>query len=322
VCTHKNVQEIDRRLLAGESAAQIAQDNALPHRAVLNHETVHLSAKLRRGAAATRVSEAKDLFEELARRYERFGGMELKLEKMLDQITLVCRQFERGKDVARLLAVLREQRETIRELRETGRAALEVLKLLAIARGIDQPPERRGEPQSPEAVAQAARDLFGITEMPELGGEEQKALPAAEDAAPAGGKEPEGEAPAPEPVPAPVVTAQQQYQKTRAEIAGHWEGAHDPQIEEKIRRATPVRNLYQEKLDRIHREGRRAEVGELSPRNLGQQVDLSACEQAAPPANVIGDGQLACPARSCPWSGPGAAYQQHWKMAHKKPVVN
>jgi hypothetical protein len=271
VCTHKNVQEIDRRLLAGESAAQIAADNRLRHRAMLHHETEHLSAKLKRGAAATRISEAKDLFEELARRYERFGGMEAKLETMLGQITAVCRKFERTKDVVRFIAVLREQRDTIRELRETGRAALEVLKLLAIARGIAEPPE--GYRAEPIDVAQAARDLYGLTELPDFedAGGQQALPPAPEQALPP--KEPETAPATPEQAPLiePQEPAAARYRRIQGEIEkqttpdGNWQISHDPDLAERIKRAKPVDSEYQQQLRRAHAEGRRLEVGEGKP---------------------------------------------------------
>jgi hypothetical protein len=252
VCVHKNLAEINRRLLAGEAATAVAKDNSLAHRAMLNHETQHIPAMLKQGAAQTRIAEAKDLFEELGRRYERFGEMELKLETMLDQITAVCRKFERTKDVVRFIAVLREQRDTIREIRETGRAALEVLKLLAVARGIAEPPE--GYHAQPLDVGQAARELYGLTELPTLPtaeGGPPLALPPAEP------KATDAEAITEEPAP-----------------ATHLRVVHDPDIERKLAAAKPVQDTrYQKLLDQAHAEGRRLEPGEASPHMLGWDVD-------------------------------------------------
>jgi hypothetical protein len=332
VCTHKNVQEIDRRLLAGESAAQVAADNAVRHRAMLHHETEHLSAKLQRGAQATRIAEAKDLFEELARRYERFGAMELKLERMLDQITTVCRQFEGTKDVVRFIAVLREQRDTIRELRETGRAALEVLKLLAIARGIAEPPE--GYRATPIDVAQAARDLFGITEdeMPTLPTEAQRALPAAEDIVEEAPEPAPQPTPRPEPQTDPVESGAARYERTQREIEkrttpdGNWQISRDPDLAERVKRAKPVQDAaYQQQLNRAHAEGRRLEVGEASPNMLGTDVDFSRPKPPAlppVPSSVYlgGDGgRCRCPEPGCQWEGLLSnlkAYETHYRTTH------
>jgi hypothetical protein len=325
VCTHKNLPEINRRLLAGEAATTVAKDNGVGHRAMLNHETLHIPATLRRGAAATRIAEAKDLFEELGRRYERFGGMELKLEKMLDQITQVCRQFERSKDVVRLIAVLREQRDTIKELRETGRAALEVLKLLAVARGIAEPPE--GYHAQPLDVAQAARDLYGLTEMPTLTVAEQKALPPVPaDAAPQPPEEKnETEAGPAVAQPAPVQSMKDRAEQTRREIAG-LRITHDPDIERKLAAAKPV-NSYEQLLARAHAEGRRLEVGEANPHLLGTDVDYARPEPKpeppVPQAIYLGGERCRCP--QCPWEGllsNPKAYEAHWRAAHEKPTVN
>jgi hypothetical protein len=139
--------------------------------------------------------------------------------------------------------------------------------------GIDQPPEGQREPQSPEGIAQAARDIFGILEMPGLGEDAQRALPAPEDeqapeaqAAPETPTQAAPEPATPAPTPAPAQSMADRYRQTSAEIVAHRERGLALNVEEKIRRATPVKNLYQEQLDRIHAQGRRAEVGELSPK--------------------------------------------------------
>ena len=59
-----------------------------------------------------------------------------------------------------------------------------------------------------------------------------------------------------------------------------------------------------------------AEPGQLSPRNLGEEPDLSAAEFKAPQPRVLG-AELGCP--GCEWHGAGASYAAHWKTAHAKP---
>jgi hypothetical protein len=63
------------------------------------------------------------------------------------------------------------------------------------------------------------------------------------------------------------------YRRTSAEIVAHREPGLALNVEEKIRRATPVQDpAYLQMLDRAHREGRRLEVGEASPNMLGTHL--------------------------------------------------
>jgi len=274
LCKHASLNDINRRMVAGTDAAEIAREFKVPHRAAMHHKRYHLPRLLQKAHEGEQSLEAVGLRQMLAQIGADFQSL--------------FEEFMKAKD-HRAALIAREK-------------MLAWWVTAARMIGIAEPPA--GHQEKPIDIAQAVRDLYGISEaeLPLLDGEPQPALPPA-DATPEG---PETENETPEPKP-----AQEQ---------GHWEAAHDPNIEEKIRRATPVKNLYRKRLEEIHREGRRAEVGELSPRNIGQEVDLSACEQKAPPARLIGDGQLACPARNCSWSGPGASYAEHWATAHGKPV--
>jgi hypothetical protein len=224
-------------MIAGVDAAQIARDYHLPHRAALNHRRYHLPRllqKVHEGAQAVEAGELRKMLVQIGADFQK-----------------LFEEFMKAKD-HRAALIAREK-------------MLGWWSVAAKSLGIDQPPEGQREPQSPETIAQAARDIFGIIEMPGLGEDAQRALPAPEDEqAPEAQAAPEPATPAP--TPAPAQSMADRYRRTSAEIVGHREPGLKLNVEEKIRRATPVKNLYQEQLDRIHAQGRRAEVGELSPK--------------------------------------------------------
>jgi len=232
LCKHSNITEINRRLITGADAAEIARDYGVPHRSAMHHKRYHLPRLLKK------VREVDQQLEATA------------LRKILIEIGVEMRglyeAFKKTKDFRGAIVALDK--------------LLGWWQTAATMEGIAEPPE--GHRETPIDVRQAARDLYGLGEedMPSLDGE-QRALPPA-DAAP---QEPE-ETPAPAPVAAPAVPAQEQYRKTSAEIAeGHFEVAHDPDIERKLRAAKPVQDPeYLKLLNRAHADGRRLEVGEAS----------------------------------------------------------
>lgn len=282
LCKHASISEINQKMVAGVDAAAIAREFKVPHRAAMNHKRYHLPRLLQKVHEGAQTVEAAGL------------------RKMLVEI---------GADFQQLF----EQFIEAKDLRAALIAKEKLLNWWSVAArmlGIDQPPE--GHHEKPIDIAQAARDLFGLGELPALDVEEQRALPAAPaDAAPVPNKAPE----VPNENPAPTAPEPKSGPEPDA---GHWEVGNDPNIEERIRRAPPVKNLYQEALDRIHAQGRRAEVGELSPANLGESSDASAAESKAPLGQCVVIGRLGCP--NCQWKGPASAYAEHRATEHGKPV--
>jgi PAS domain-containing protein len=227
-------------MIAGTDAAEIARTFGVPHRSALHHKRYHLPRLLQKIRAVDEQLEVAAL------------------RKMLVDIGVEMRglyeQFKKSKDFRGALVALDK--------------LLCWWTTAATMIGIAEPPE--GHQEKPIDMAQAARDLFGLTEddMPTLGEDAQRALPAPEDATE---KAPETPPSAPQAAPEPAESMAARYRRTQGEIQvktpdGNWQIQHDPNIEERIKRATPVKNLYQEQLDRIHAQGRRAEVGELSPK--------------------------------------------------------
>lgn len=251
LCRHPDISQINSKMIHGTDAREIARDYRVPWRSALHHRRYHLPRLLQK------VREVDQQLEATA------------LRKMLVEI---------GQEMRALY-------ETFKKTKDFRGAIVALDKLLgwwqttATMVGIAEPPEgRRDEGMD---VAQAARDLFGITEMPELPATEgQRALPAA-DAAP---QETE-QTPAPDvapPQPKPQESAAARYKRTQKEIQattpdGNWQISRDPDLAERVKRARPVEDTrYQRLLDQAHREGRRLEPGEASPHMLGWDVDLKS----------------------------------------------
>ena len=219
---HTSISDINRKMIAGTDAAEIARTFGVPHRSALHHKRYHLPRLLQKIRAVDEQLEVAAL------------------RKMLVDIGVEMRglyeQFKKSKDFRGALVALDK--------------LLCWWTTAATMIGIAEPPE--GHQEKPIDMAQAARDLFGLTEddMPTLGEDAQRALPAPEDATE---KAPETPPSAPQAAPEPAESMAARYRRTQGEI-------------QRIKRATPVKNLYQEQLDRIHAQGRRAEVGELSPK--------------------------------------------------------
>jgi hypothetical protein len=280
-CSHAEGRAINEALVRGVPTVDVARQFKLKLGVIARHKRYHVPRVLALDKAGRDNVEAASLRKMLVEIGEDFQKL--------------FKQFMDAKDF-RAALIAKEK------LLNWWQVAAKML-------GIDQPPEGQREPQSPESLAQAVRDIYGLgpQDMPVLD-TDQRALPPALPPAPVVAKEPEvrSENPTPEPKAAP---------EPEPKPDGDWEIKHEPDIAERVRRAVPV-SEYAKRLDQIHAHGQRAEPGELSPRNLGEQVDLSAAEQKAPPPRVLGS-ELGCPA--CTWHGPGGGYREHWKATHDKP---
>jgi hypothetical protein len=227
LCSHASVNEINRLLIAGTDAATVARQYRVPHRSALHHRRYHLPRLLRK------VREVDQQLEATA------------LRKILV-------------DIGQEMRGLYEQFKTTKDFRGAIVALDKLLgwwQTAAAMIGIAEPPE--GYHAQPLDVAQAARELYGLTEMPTLTVAEQKALPP--------GREPE-ETDAGPPVAQPAAGP--------PAIETHLRVVHIPDIERKLAAAKPVQDTrYQKLLDQAHAEGRRLEPGEASPHMLGWDVD-------------------------------------------------
>lgn len=248
LCRHAEINEINRRMIAQVDAATIAREYHVAHRAAMHHRRYHLPRLLQK------VREVDQQLE--------VATLRNMLVEIGTEMRALYEQFKATKDFRGALVALDK-------LLSWWTTAAEMI-------GIAEPPE--GHQEKPIDIAQAVRDIFGVTEMPTLDVQEQKALPPApEDAAE---KAPETAPETPTQAAAePTESTAARYKKTSASLAapapdqGHWVVAHDPNLEEKVRLAKPVQDpRYVQLLDKAHADGRRLEVGEASPHMRGWDV--------------------------------------------------
>ena len=104
ICDHPNLEEIDRRLIIGDSIAEIAQKYALSWNSVDRHKKNHLPATLKPSYSAQEICRADNLLSEL-------NSIRERTLKLLDR----C---ESENELKVIPSYLREFREQIRILAE------------------------------------------------------------------------------------------------------------------------------------------------------------------------------------------------------------
>jgi hypothetical protein len=209
-----------------------------------------INEALVRGATTTDVARRFKLKPAIIARHKRYHVPRvLALDKAgkdnVDAASLRKMLVEIGEDFQKLFQQFMDAKD-FRAALVAKEKLLNWWQVAAKMLGIDQPPEAHREPQSGETLAQGVRDLYG------LGPEEVPALDTTRRALP----------PAPVVETAPEVGSENPAPEAKPD--GDWEIKNEPDIAEKVRRAVPVAD-FAKQLEQIHKQGRRAEVGELSP---------------------------------------------------------
>jgi len=110
ICDHPSCDEINNRLVRGDSIAKIALDFAISEHALRRHKQNHMSKFLEPSYEAKEVAQADSLFDELK-------GIQLRTTMLLN------RAEDKG-DIRSCAPLLREMREQIRLMLELeGRLA-------------------------------------------------------------------------------------------------------------------------------------------------------------------------------------------------------
>jgi len=84
VCTHKDVENINKRLLGGEIYRTIADDTGLSETALKRHKAEHIPAKAAKATKAVEVAKADGLLEDIRGLRETAMGILQKAEESGD----------------------------------------------------------------------------------------------------------------------------------------------------------------------------------------------------------------------------------------------